>query len=128
MPLVGQVAQHTTELDETFLANLIAQPRMLLAEESEPAQQMRISAELGKFTQVGKSSVEINQKVAGAGAILFHGPQLEGSGQDLDLAFEEVVKGGLRWLHDIVSGADKRTRWATARANSRQTSCGAICT
>jgi hypothetical protein len=128
MPLVGQVAQHTPELDETRLPNEIAERRMLLAEEAEPAQQMRISAQLGKFAQVGESSVEISQKVAGAGAILFHGPQLEGSGQDLDLAFEEVVEGGLRWLHDIVSGADKRTRWATARANSRQTSCGAICT
>jgi hypothetical protein len=57
---------------------------------------MRISAELGKFTQVGKSSVEINQKVAGAGAILFHGRRLESSGQNLDLVFEELVEGELR--------------------------------
>jgi hypothetical protein len=37
MPLVGQVAQHTPELDETRLANHIAERRMLLAEEAEPA-------------------------------------------------------------------------------------------
>jgi hypothetical protein len=115
-------------LDETFLANHIAERRMLLAEEAEPAQQMRISTELGKFTQVGKSSVEISQKAAGAGAILFHGLRPEGSEQELDLAFEELVEGGLGSLHDIVSGVDKRTRWATARAYSRQTSSGAICT
>ena len=128
MPLVGQVAQHTPELDETRLANEIAQRRVVLAEESEPAQQMRISAQLGKFAQVGKSSVEISQKVAGAGAILFHGRQLEDSGQDLDLGFEELLEGGLRWLHDVFSGVDKGRRWATARAYSRQTSSGASCT
>jgi len=37
MPLVGQVAQHTTELDETRLANEIAQRRVVLGEEAEPA-------------------------------------------------------------------------------------------
>ena len=101
---------------------------MLLAEESEPAQQMRISAQLGKFAQVGKSSVEISQKTAGAGAVLFHGLRLEGSSQDLGLGLEELVEGGLRWLHDILSGVDKRTRCWTARAYSRQTSSGASCT
>ena len=126
--MVGQVAQHTTELDETFLANLIAQPRMLLAEEAKPAQHMRISAQLGKFAQVGKSSVKISKKTAGASAILFHGRQLEDSGQDLDLGFEELLEGGLRWLHDVFSGVDKGRRWATARAYSRQTSSGASCT
>src|SRR6516162_6218315 len=100
---------------------------MVLAEEAEPAQQMRISAQLGKFAQVGKSGVEISEKAAGASAILFHSPRLEGSGQDLHLGFEELVEGGLRSLHDILSGVDKRTRWATARAYSRQTSSGAIC-
>src|SRR5258708_1992439 len=101
---------------------------MLLAEEAEPAQQMRISAQLGKFAQVGKFSVEIGEKTAGAGAILFHGLRLEGSGQDVELGFEELVEGGLRWLHDILSGVDNRTRCWTARAYSRQTSSGAICT
>ena len=89
---------------------------------------MRIPAQLGKFAQVGKSSVEISEKATDAGAILFYGGRLEGSGQDLDWGFKELVEGGLRWLHDIFTGVDKRTRWATARAYSRQTSSGAICT
>ena len=37
MALVGQVAQHTPELDETRLANEITQRRVVLAEEAEPA-------------------------------------------------------------------------------------------
>jgi hypothetical protein len=101
---------------------------MLLAEEAEPAQQMRISAQLGKFAQVGKSSVEISEKATDTGAILLHGLRLESSGQDLEGAFEELFEGGLRLLHDILSGVDKRTRCATAWAYSRQTSSGAICT
>jgi|SRR5262249_42576274 len=101
---------------------------MLLAKEAEPAQEMRIAAQLGKLAQVGKSSVEISKKIASASAVLFHGLQLEGSGQDLDLGFEELVEVRVRSRHDMLSGVDKRTRWRTARAYSRQTSSGAICT
>jgi hypothetical protein len=110
MPLVGQVAQHAPELDETRLANHIAERRMLLTEEAEPAQQVRISAQLGKFAQVGKSSVEISQKAAGAGAILLHGSRVEGSGQVVDMGFEDLVKCGVRSLHDVFSGVDKGRR------------------
>src|SRR5262245_42088919 len=121
-PWSAKSRNHTPELDETGLTNEIAQRRIVLAEEAEPGWKMRIATQLGKFAQVGESSMEISQKAAGAGAILFYGLRPEGSEQDLDLAVEELVEGGLRSLHDILSGVDKRTRWVTARAYSRQTS------
>jgi hypothetical protein len=34
----------------------------------------------------------------------------EGSGQDLDLSFEELVEAGVRSLHDAFSGVDKGRR------------------
>src|SRR5215831_1495448 len=83
---------------------------MLLAKEAEPAQEMRIPAQLGRFAQVGKSSVEISKKIASASAILFDGLQLEGSGQHLDLGFEELIEGGLRLRHDILSGVHTRAK------------------
>ena len=99
-----------------------------MAEEAEPAEQMRITAQVGKFVQMGKASVEISEKATGAGTILLHGVGPKDSSQDLDLGFEDLVQGELRSLHDIFSGEDKGTRWAMARANSCQTSRGAMCT
>jgi hypothetical protein len=126
--LVGKGVQQTAELDEPPLAGDIAQRRIVLAEEAEPAEHMRITVQMGKFVQMGKGSVEIREKATGAGTILLHGAGSKDSSQDLDLGFEDLVQGELRSLHDIFSGEDKGTRWATARANSCQTSRGAMCT
>jgi hypothetical protein len=126
--LVGKGMQQTAELDEAALASDIAQRRIVLAKEAKPAEQMRITVQMGKFVQMGKASVEISEKATGAGTILFQGVGPKDSSQDLDLGFEDLVQGELRWLHDIFSGEDKGTRWATARANSCQTSRGAMCT
>jgi len=60
------------------------------------------------------------------GALDSFGPA--GSGQHLDLSFQNCVHARPRWFHDIFSGGDKGTRCWTARANSRQTSSGVSCT
>ncbi len=137
--IVGQVAQEAANHEQVVLARYSAQSgsrpgasgrgqrRMLLSEGAEPAQQM-LPAQLGEFAQMGKGSVKISEKAADTGAILFHSIWPEGGGQDLNPDFKDFVEGRLRWLHNIFSGKENRTRWATARAYSRQTSCGAICT
>ena len=64
----------------------------MLAEGTEPAQQMGIAVQLGEFVQVGKGSVEISKKVAGAVAIVCHGVRPESSGEELEVGLEVLVE------------------------------------
>src|SRR5215471_12796823 len=106
----------------------IAGRGILLAEEAEPGQEMGIAAELGEFVQGRKGSVEIRQKIMGTVAVALDSFGPAGSGEHLDLGFQDLIHAGPRSFHDIFSGGDKGTRCWTARANSCQTSSGASCT
>jgi hypothetical protein len=86
-----------------------------------------ITAQLGKLVHAGKSGVQISEETAGYTLIVSHGVGLESGSQDADLGVEDLLEAVGRPAHGI-SGEDKWTRWALARAYSRQTSCGASCT
>ena len=110
------------------LASSIAQRRPALAEKAEPTQQMRIAVQLSRLMQAGEVGVKISEKAARTVAIFLDGARPQGCGKAQNLGFQDFVQRG-RSLHGLFSATDKAARrcW-TARAYSRQTSCGAICT
>jgi hypothetical protein len=81
---------------------------------------MGIAAQLTELPYLRESSVEIGKEAAGIGAIVLHRSRPQHGGQDTKVIVEDLLESLGRWLHKI--SADKRMRWATAWAYSRQTS------
>ncbi len=69
----------------------IAERGILLAEESEPGQEMGIAAEVGKLVQAGKGSVEKRQEIMGTVAVALHRFRPTGGGERLNLGFQDFV-------------------------------------
>jgi hypothetical protein len=120
MAIVGQVMEQTAKPDEVKPTDGIAQRRIMFTKEAEPAQEMGIAAQLMQLPYLRESSVEIGKELAGAGAILGNRFRPQNGGQDTEVIVEDLLESRSRRLHEI--SADKRMRWATARAYSRQTS------
>jgi hypothetical protein len=53
-----QIFQQTAEAEQVKPARSVAQGRILLAQETEPTEQMRIAAEFGEAADLGKSALE----------------------------------------------------------------------
>ena len=124
MAVGGQILQQTADADQVLSAGLVAQWRILFAQPTKPAQQMRIAAELRQTAELRESVMEIAEKTVRRTSV---GPEragLESQGEALDVRFEDLVEAGFGRIHGI-GGGDKRVRFATARAYSRQTSWGA---
>jgi len=79
-------------LDQELGAGVIAERRMLLAQGTEPPQQMGVAAQLREFLQAGEGSVEISEKFAGTAAIVCHGVGPECGGKDLDVGFQDLIE------------------------------------
>ena len=82
---------------------------------------MGVAAQLTELAYLRKSSVEIGEESADTAAIVLHRSRPQNGGQDTDVIIEDLLESRGRRFHEI-SVADKRMRWATARAYSRQTS------
>src|SRR5271167_554710 len=100
---------------------------MLFAQRAQPAQQMGITAQLGKLVHLGESGVQIGEETMSRRSVVGHGFGSERGGQDADVVGEDLLEAGGVSVHGM-GGEDKRERWATARAYSRQTSWGASST
>jgi len=120
----GQILQQTADVDQVLSAGLVAQWRILFAQATKPAQQMRIAAELRQTAELRKSVMEIAEKTVRRTPV---GPQRAGlvsHGEAPDMRFEDLVEVGFGRVHGI-GGRDKRVRFSMARAYSRHTSWGA---
>ena len=124
MALRGQVVEQTTKTEQALLARVVADRRTQLTKPAEPAQHMGIAAELGESMDLWKGGVKISNEAAGNVLVLDHGEGLQSQRKSLDLCFENLFES-LPGLTHGIRGAVKRARLATARAYSRQTSCGA---
>ena len=62
MSLGGQIVQQTSEAHHLITAGLAAQWWIFFAQPTEPAEQMRIAAELREAPDLRKSSVEIGEE------------------------------------------------------------------
>jgi len=85
---------------------------------------MGIATELGESADLGKGSAKVTNEVAGNVLVFDHGERLQSQSQSLDLRFENLFEALSGLTHGTV-GEVKGARRATARAYSRQTSCGA---
>ena len=96
----------------------------MLAEGTEPAQQMGIAAELCQPTHLWESSMEIVEKPMSRGSVGCEsaGPEREREGSDL--CFEDLVEAEFGLSHGMC-GVDKRVRFWIAREYSCHTSWGA---
>lgn len=104
-------------------ASWVAQGRLPFTEPAEPAEQMRIAAQLREPPKRWEGGAEISQEVAHRRSIVDYGAGAEREGERLDLRFEDLFQAGLVASHDRWEESSA-FRFSMARAYSRQTSCG----
>lgn len=119
-----QIVQQTTDEDQILSTGFVAQGWILLAQVTEPAQQMRITAELFEAAEPWEPIMKIAEKPANRYAVGLHRGEPTGHGEGVDVRFEDLVEASFGLGHGI-GGVDKRVRFSVARAYSRQTSWGA---
>ena len=124
MPIGGEVVEQTSQTEQVVFTSLVAQRRILFAQPAEPAEEVSVSAQLRYPPDLRKGRVEIDQKTVGHAAVLGDGVALQSEGESLNMRFENLIETGLGAAHEMWR-VDKRVRFSTARAYSRQTSWGA---
>ena len=101
---------------QVLSAGLVAQWRILFAQATKPAQQMRDhAAELRQTAELRESVMEIAEKTVRRTPV---GPERAGlvsHGEAPDVRFEDLVEAGFGRIHGIVGG-DKRERFSMARS------------
>jgi hypothetical protein len=75
-------------------AGFVAQRRILFAQPSEPSEQMGVTVELGKATNVRKGGMEVLQEPAGHVSVVVDGAGPQGEGEGLEVILEDLVETG----------------------------------
>jgi hypothetical protein len=121
----SKVVEQAAEKDQVYAASLIGQGRILLAEATEPAEQMGIAAQLGELEHLREIRLKIGEEVMGGCSIVSVRMRKNSEAGVKDLR-EFLAGQSKRWVRSHPFwGGDKRIRFCTARAYSRQTSWGA---
>ena len=120
----SQVMEQATKSDQVTAVSRVAQGRLAFTQPAEPAEQVRIAAQLGEPAHLRKGAVEIGEETARDRSVVTHGVGPQGQSQGLNMRCKDVLETLSGVAHGIW-GADKRLRFWTARAYSRQTSWGA---
>ena len=89
-----------------------------------PDVEVGLAAKFREPADVRKGSVEVAQETASHGSVVDDGIAPQGQGESLDVSFEDLFEAASGLTHEICE-EPKRVRFSTARAYSRQTSCGA---
>jgi hypothetical protein len=121
----SKVVQQAAEKNQIYPASLIGQGRLLLAEATEPAEQMGVAAQLGELEHLGEIRLKIGEEAMDGCLIV-------------SVRIRKSPDAGVKDLREFLAGQsrrwyrshqfwdeDKRIRFSTARAYSRQTSWGA---
>ena len=122
--LGGQVLQQPPETIEMNGAGSVTEGRSVLAQRTEPAEEMGIAAQLRELVHLRERGMEIGEEVAYGTAIVGYRAGLQGEGKRLDLRFEDLFETGLALTHERCEASNYFRLW-TACSYSRQTSCGA---
>lgn len=85
--LGSQIVQQATEKDEMSRTGRNVQRSLLSAQRAEPAEQMRVAAELGGTADPWESSSKISEEAANGRSILVHGARAQGKGEGLEVLF-----------------------------------------
>jgi len=123
----GKIIQQAAKTNEVIDAGCIAQGQLLFTQPTEPAEQMRITAQLGDLMKLREGGAEISEEVAGGRSIVAHRSGPKGEGKRPDLRFEDLFEAGMALRHDRCEESNA-FRFSMARAYSRQTSWGASST
>src|SRR5271157_3820669 len=121
------MVQQPAETNEVSHAGFVAQGRLSFTEPAEPAEQMRIAAQLRDLGKLWEGGAEIRQKLAGGVSIVVYRAGAEGEGERPDLRFEDLFPVGLAPSH-VRWEESNAFRFSMARVYSCQTSCGASST
>ena len=92
MALGGQVVEQAAKTEQALLTRMIADRRTQLAKPAEPAQHMRIAAELRESTDLWKGGAKITNEAVGNILVLDHGEGLQSQRKSLDLCFENLFE------------------------------------
>ena len=120
----GQIVEHPAKTEQIAAAGLIGQRRLLFAQMAEPGEEMGIAAELGESAYPGESSVEPGEESGGNAAIVGYAVGAQCQSESTDVRFKDLVEVRCGSLHKTFEDAGCAL-FSTARAYSRQTSCGA---
>ena len=124
MSLEGQVIKQSAKTKQPLVAGMVTHRWTQLAKPAEPAQHVRIAAQLRKPPDLGECFAKITDKVVGNISVFDDREWLQSQSKSLDLLFENLFEGLSGLTHDI-DGEVRCARFATARAYSRQISWGA---
>jgi hypothetical protein len=125
MACSGKIMEQAAETNQVDPGRAIRQRRILFAKAAEPAEQMGIAGQLGEVEQLREIRLEIGEEAMNGRSIVS-----VGIGKSLDAGVKDLLEflvgqcGGRGRSHKS-RGMDKRIRFCTALAYSRQTSCGA---
>jgi hypothetical protein len=95
MALGGQIFQQPAEKNEVIDTGGIAQGRLSFTQPAEPAEQMRMAAQLAEPRNVREIGAEIAEKAARHTSIEVYGARAQGKGEYPDLRFEDLRQAGL---------------------------------
>ncbi len=105
----------------------VAEGWLMSREPTEPAEQMRIPAQLRRLAKPREGDAEIGEEGARARSIRAYRVGPKGESERVDLCFKDFCETGFTASHERCEES-KVFRFSMARAYSRQTSCGASST
>ena len=89
-----QTLQDSPEANEIVEAGCVAQQRILFAQPAEPAEKMRIAAQLREAVNLREGSTEIGKEAAPNVSIFSNGIGPQAEAKRLDMRFEDLFEAG----------------------------------
>lgn len=99
----------------------------MFREPTEPAEQMRIPAQLRQLAKLWEGDADVREEAVHYTPIQGYGAGTKGESERVDLRVEDFCETGLMGTHERWDESNI-FRFSMAQAYSRQTSCGASST
>jgi hypothetical protein len=127
VPVGSQIVQQTAEDSQAIDTGFVAQRWLPFIQPAEPAEHMRIAAQVRDLAKLREGGAKISQEPARRVSIVVYRAGAKGEGERLDLRFKDLFQVGSAPSHDRWEESNAFL-FSMARAYSRQTSCGASST
>lgn len=121
MTVDSQIVQQAADAEQIGRTGFVGQGRLWFTQQTEPAEQMGIAAELAQPAHLRKGRAKKGQEAANAATITDYSARTQGQGESLDVRFQDLFEAESGLAHTICEES-KRVRFSTARAYSLQTS------
>ena len=107
MAVESQIMEQAPEVEEVLLARAIGQRRMLLAEVTEPAEQVGIAAQLREVQDLREVGLQKGEEAMGRKSIAVYRTGTQGGGENLNVSVKKLLAWMGRWGRRV---------WVAARA------------